>query len=78
MPLELQDVVDRDPIEMSTNLPRGQDSRIDEFVDRFATELPAAAQFSDCQPKGTNVTAEAVGVERYCARCRRVGLPAFR
>jgi hypothetical protein len=41
--LEAQNVGDRDTIQMTTNFPGGKDFRVDEFVDRLATELPAAA-----------------------------------
>ena len=62
-PLEAQHVSDGDTIEMTADSPRGQDSRIDKFVDRFATELPAAAQLRHRQPSG---------LKRYRARRRRV------
>ena len=57
--LEAQNVLGCNTIEMRANPPGGQDSGADEFVDRFATELPAVAQLSDAQPKRTNTTAEA-------------------
>jgi hypothetical protein len=41
--LEVQNVGDRDTIEMRAHLPGGEDFGVDEFVDRFATELPTAA-----------------------------------
>jgi hypothetical protein len=41
--LEAQNVGDRDTIEMAADFPSGKQSRVDELVDRFPTELPAAA-----------------------------------
>jgi len=53
--LEAQNVGDRDTIQMTTDSPGGKDFRVDELVDRFAAELPPAAQLRHCQPGGTRI-----------------------
>lgn len=48
--LEAQDIAYRDAVQVISDFPDGQDVRVDELVDRFTTELPAAAQLRHCQP----------------------------
>ena len=41
--LEPHDILYRDAVQVASDSPDGQDVRVDELVDRFTTELPAAA-----------------------------------
>ena len=65
MCLEVQDVLDRDTIQMITDLPRGQDLRVDELVDRFTAEPPSAAQLRYRQPSRIDASAEVAKVGRH-------------
>ena len=55
MRLELQNVGDRDTIEMSADSPRGKKSGVDKLVDGFPIELPAVAELGYGQPGGTRI-----------------------
>jgi hypothetical protein len=48
--LEAQNIAYRDAVQARSDFPDGQDFRVDELVDRFTTELPAAAQLRHRQP----------------------------
>jgi hypothetical protein len=50
--LELQNVIDRDAIQMAADLPGGQNSRVNELVNSPSVELPAAAKLCHRQPSG--------------------------
>lgn len=50
--LEVQNVGDRDAIEMRTDAPGREQFRIDELVNGFAIELPTTAELRNGQPRG--------------------------
>jgi hypothetical protein len=62
--LEAQDVVDCDTIETASDLPRREESGVDELVNGLTTELPAAAQLGYAQPNRTDAAAKVLDVGR--------------
>jgi hypothetical protein len=50
--LELQNVIDRDAIQMAADFPGGQYSGVNELINSPAVELPAAAKLCHRQPSG--------------------------
>jgi len=58
--LEAQNIFYRDAVQTTADFPGRQDFRVDELVDRFTTELPAAAQLGHRQPCRTNAAAQPI------------------
>jgi len=69
---EAEDVRHRNAIQMAPDAPRRQDFGVDEFVDRLATELPAAAQLRDGHPGGIRRHRDRVRGVSSLARSGRV------
>jgi len=63
--LEAQDIFYRDAVQMTADFPGGQSFRVDELVDRFTSELPAAAQLRHRQPCRTDAAVQPIVRRRW-------------
>jgi hypothetical protein len=59
---EAQDVFYRDAVQMPAEFPGGQDLRVDELVNCFATELPTLAQLRYRQPYGIDAALQLTAI----------------